>query len=82
MNQQSKTKRYDLIIRFNSESYIDLRNIVELKELADWKKYGTVSFRGLCSLDKDDLEKIISEKLSLDSENFQIIKTSGLYVPN
>ena len=82
MKNQNNKMKYDLIIKFNLESYVDLRNSDVLSELADWKKYGTSGFRGFCLLNKEDTEKIIIEKLALDPKDFQVLNTTGLYVPS
>lgn len=74
--------KYDLMIRFNENSFIDLRNSETFKELANWKKFGTKGFRGFCTLDKEDIEKLLIETFKLDSKDFQVVKATGLYVPN
>ena len=82
MKYQNNKKRYDLIIKFNSETYIDLRCSDIFKELADWKKYGTLGFRGFCSLSKEEIEKLIIEKVGLNHKDFQVLSTTRLYVPS
>lgn len=82
MKYQNNKKRYDLIIKFKSESYIDLRCSDIFKELAEWKNYGILGFRGFSSLNKEEIEKILIDKVGLNPKDFQVISTTRLYVPS
>ena len=75
-------KKYDLIIKFTKESYVDIRNDSQFNELAEWKKHGTLGFRGFCLLDKEETEKFIVENLKLDLKDYQVIKATSLYMPS
>ena len=83
MEKQNNKMRYDLIVKVDSDCFENLRNSNEFMELADWKKFGTSSFRGFCLLDKEETEKFVIEKLGLKSNEFQVVKANiGLYLPS
>lgn len=78
-----KEKRYDLIIQFNSDSYIDIRKVDILNNLAQWSQYGKYGFRGFCILNKEDTEKFLVDNINIDKEKFKVIKANpGLYLPS
>ena len=82
MKKQIAKKEFDLVIQFNAESYIDIKTIPVFDEIADWKKYGTVGFRGFCLLNEEETEKIIINVLKLDSSDFKVFKTTGFFIPH
>lgn len=48
--------------------------------MADWKIYGTNSFRGFSILTKEELEILINNELSLSKEHFKVFHGNpGLY---
>ena len=73
-------KTYNLIIEFEEFYYKDIRKIDKLKAMADWKIYGTNSFRGFSILTKEELEILINNELSLSKEHFKVFHGNpGLY---
>jgi len=81
--KKDNIKRYDLIIQFNSDSYVDIRKINDLNILAEWKKYGEFGYRGFCTLNKEEIENIIIEVLKIELKDFRVIKgNTGLYIPS
>lgn len=79
----SKEMKYDLVIRFNENSYSDIRKMNEFKEIASWTKYGKFGFRGFSKLNKEDLEKYITSTLNMSSGDFTVTKANiGLYLPS
>lgn len=72
-------KTYDLIILFNKNSYINIKQDYYINSLANWSKYGNYGFRGFCQLSKDEIENIISNTFHITTKNFSIISPNSLY---
>lgn len=81
--KKQNKKGYDLIVKFNHDSYIDITKNSNLSKLAVWNKYGEYSFRGFSSINKLELEKCILEEFNLNEEDFTVMKGNpGLYIPS
>lgn len=79
----NNAQTFDLIIQFDSSHYIEISKKDCFQQLADWYKYGKYSFRGFCTLNKEELEIFIINNLKLNKENFKVIKGNpSLYIPS
>lgn len=82
IKKKKAVNKYDLIIIFNKDKYIDIREKKEFSNLANWNYYSSNGFRGFCTIPKQDLEKFICHTLNLSKDDFEVINGfTGLYVP-
>lgn len=81
--KKQETKRYDLIVIFKEDKYIDIRNNESLNQLANWSYYSKKGFRGFCLQTKEELENTIIQELALEKDDFEVINGDpGLYIPS
>lgn len=71
----------DTIVIF-SDKEIGTKFISDKKVLsiADWQKYGEKGFRGFSKLNKEDLAELLTTRLEISPEKFEISNPSDLYM--
>jgi FtsZ-interacting cell division protein ZipA len=80
---KEKMKGFDLIVKFDSIKYEQIKDNPKFYKITSWTKYGKYGFRGFSPMNKDELEIYIIENLNLNKDDFSVIKANpGLYLPS
>lgn len=78
----SQETTYDLVIQFDENYYIDIRDDECMKSIGKWRKCGRKSFKGYSVLDKEGIEEILSKNHHLKENQFKVYRATHLFFIN